>query len=598
MDNKMTVQQFGQLIKQKYPAYKDKDDTEVAQRVLMKYPVYQDKVSDFKPDVSVLGRMMSGQGATQAANKTETKQPEEKKKGILRKVADFFTSSEQGFGKTVGEAGATLSKDFKKAKESQAQLDDMNVKLGEAIISGKKQGKDTTRLEKLYKENTGKVFDLAEIIPSSQKTTKQIAGEALGVAADIASAGTYGKAAQGATSFSRLTGKQITSNLANQGMAKTAGQAFLRYGTQAAKEGAVLGGVYGASEAMKADKSIGEVLKDTATSAAVGGVLGLALGGLSKKNVNEMTINKTKQKARELYAKGLRATKEKYKEKTAQVIPWLLEEKKKGTLASLAKKADEGIALAEKEYEKLGELKGIVSIDGLLNTIDDEMKKMLRPDGSVLSIKETQYKTLQSLKDDLQAFITKDWIAGENIYTRTVNQQKLRELAQDYGADLYETRKSQKTISDSKTLSQIKKVDSKIRELLNKNNPTYAEINEMYHLNTTLKEILDETMKRENSGVMSRLNNWKNYVIGALGLGIGGMSGQYLKSTLASLALVGMSEVANSTWWLTTQAVKKEQFVEKVMRLSAKEMSKVLRYISANGERAFEEFINDQETEF
>lgn len=107
--------------------------------------------------------------------------------GIAEKTAKILsTKSVEALGATLGGALATKSKDVAEAQKSQEALDDMNVKLGEAIISGKKQGKDTSRLEKLYKENTGRIFNLAEIIPETEKTTKQIAGEAIGTLGTIA----------------------------------------------------------------------------------------------------------------------------------------------------------------------------------------------------------------------------------------------------------------------------------------------------------------------------------------------------------------------------------------------------------------------------
>lgn len=46
---KMSVQQFGELIQKKYPQYADKDATEIGKRTLEKYPQYQSKVEGFTP---------------------------------------------------------------------------------------------------------------------------------------------------------------------------------------------------------------------------------------------------------------------------------------------------------------------------------------------------------------------------------------------------------------------------------------------------------------------------------------------------------------------------------------------------------------------
>lgn len=520
------------------------------------------------------------------------KKPEEKSFG--RKFVDFFTSSEQGLGQTFGDAIAVQTRDFKDALKSQDTLDDVNLQLVKKIKE-LEQGGETEKADRLrarLAQNVGLV-QAEELAPSLDKSNKQIAGEALGVAADIASFGTYGTAAKGAKAGVLLTKGQQATNLASKGLAKTGLEAFKRGGIQAAKEGAVLGGAFSASEAMKADESAGQIAKNIALGTVTGGVLGMLLGGLSQRNVNEKAIDKAKQKAIESYTKGLRATKEKYKEKASEVVPWLLEQKEKGTLRQLLKKADDGIELAQKEYEQLGELKGIVSVDGLFKTIDEEMAKMVRPDGNVLSIKKTQFKTLQELKDDLQAFVTKDWIAGQDIQTRTVNQQKLRELAQDYGADLYETRKSLATVLDNKRLSQVKKVDSKIRELLNTNNPEYAKINELYHMNTTLKEVIEETFKRESSGFVKSVMNKVNALTGTGGAVLGMVAtGGYIPAAITGITLVSITEFLRSTLWKTMSAVRKQKFADKMAGKQVDEISRLLRYFIANGKKALDEFLD------
>ena len=125
-----------------------------------------------------------------------------------------------GFGQTIGEAIAVNTKDVKSAQESQTRLDDMNVKVGEAIIAGKKLGKDTSSLEELYKNNTGKIFNLAEIAPSTTKTTKQIIGEGVSTlgATMLGSTGASvaGRLALGATEGGLVSsGKSMGENKSN-----------------------------------------------------------------------------------------------------------------------------------------------------------------------------------------------------------------------------------------------------------------------------------------------------------------------------------------------------------------------------------------------
>lgn len=51
MDNKVTIEQFGQQIKLKYPQYSNLSDREIGEKVLAKYPEYQDRI---KPDEGFL----------------------------------------------------------------------------------------------------------------------------------------------------------------------------------------------------------------------------------------------------------------------------------------------------------------------------------------------------------------------------------------------------------------------------------------------------------------------------------------------------------------------------------------------------------------
>ena len=176
--------------------------------------------------------------------------------------------SVEGFAQTLGEAAAaTFSKDIKQAQESQVGLTDINQKLGQKIVAMKKLGQDTSRLERQYQENSGQVFDVATILPSTQKTKKQIAGEALG---------TLGTAALGASP------------------AKTVAK---RIGL-----GTLVGTGAGAKKALEEDKTFAQGVKTTvvgaATGAAVSGVLE-GLGALISRSKN------LKQGAANIYTKEL-----------------------------------------------------------------------------------------------------------------------------------------------------------------------------------------------------------------------------------------------------------------------------------------------------
>lgn len=518
-------------------------------------------------------------------------QPLQQKKSLGAVATDILVGSEKKLGQTFGDALAVQSKDISGAQKSQTALDDLNAKLAKTIIEQKKQGKDTAKLENIYKQNTGERFDLAKIAPSINKSTKQILGEAGGVALDVLSAGTYGAGARGAKAGQLLTKTQIAKNVVKP-IYKTAGEAFIRGAIKEAPKGAVLGAGFGATSAMQEDKNISEITKAGVTGGITGGIISGVISGLDakKKFLMPKKAEELKQKAIVQYQKGLNSGKEKYKEKGEKIIPELLDKKVWGTFRGLMKKADEGIEMAEKDYEKLGELQGIIGTSDIVNKIDDKMSKMLRPDGTVISIKQTSFNELQKLKDDILAYTTKSWIAGESVETLSAEQQKLRELAQNYGKELYDTRKAMKTINDSKTLSQVKEVDGAIRTLLNSKNPKYAEINKIYSLNTSLKDILIDTAQRTNSHKMIN-------IVRAVGGSGGGMLGAVMGGLPGAIAggitMTAIAEILNSTWYNTLKAVQKNDLANKLLKKSAEELSPTLMLLARQGSKYAEQLLNE-----
>jgi hypothetical protein len=180
-------------------------------------------------------------------------QPEDK--SLLRKVGDLFTRSEQALAETYGGAAATLSKDVKAAQEIPIQEADAERQLVDAIIKNRQEGKDSTRLENALKNLKGTPnANIEDIVPALKKTTKQIAGESLGVITDILGAGTLG----------------------TKGAAQLANPSIKKAMWEGAKLGAGWGAVGSAATAMRENKSTSEILKDT----AIGGATGAALGGL------------------------------------------------------------------------------------------------------------------------------------------------------------------------------------------------------------------------------------------------------------------------------------------------------------------------------
>jgi len=509
---------------------------------------------------------------------------------VLREAVTFLTESEQKFGQTLGDALAVKSKAVTQAQESQEALDSLNQQVAIKIIELKAQGKDTAKLEQVYKNNTEQRFNLEEIAPSVLKSAKQIFGEGVGVATDIASAGTFGTGAIGARTGRLLkTTKQVAAPLA-----KTTKQAFVAGAKATAPTGAAVGAGFGLSSALQEDKNLVDITKQTIKGIATGGILSGILGGLSSTAKFQKTerATKLKQKAVEQYKKGLKATKEKQKENVDKIVDELLEKKIFGSRKKLLAKAEKGIALADDEYEKLGELQGFSSSDELLKRVQKLKERLKTKSGKVLSTNKTKFNALQGLEDDivsLQSYdvLISDLATGE--LKPSVLQQELRELAQQYGNEVYDTRKSIKTVTDSKTLSQVKNVDSAIRDILSSDprNVKYTQINKVKTLNSRLKSVLDETINRQSGQLKTKLTD-------LFGATIGGGLGRLVSLPAAIISTVvggGLVHMLNSTWWNTMQAVNKAKLADKLLQQSQKQLGVTLQLFTRQGIKAVNEFL-------
>lgn len=310
-------------------------------------------VDDFKQKYE--GEQLKPIVSTQPTEKTQ----EPKKASITEKVAKFFSpKSVEGLGATLGGALATKSKDVIEAQKSQEQLDDMNVKLGEAIVSGKQQGKDTSRLEKLYQENTGRVFNLAEVIPETEKTNKQIAGEALG---------TLGTVALGAKPSASVAGRL--------GMATT-------YGAGA-----------GLKSGLEQEMTAPQLATKTAKGAAVGLATGLVFEGVGKllksagAKLGKNVYNKELQPDTKLLTSEIKRNAQTFGEQVRNVVDDTGKPVYVGNYSTLLKKSGEEISNNGQKLEKL-----LVSLDktnpikisrneatkGLVSSLQDEFGSLTK----------------------------------------------------------------------------------------------------------------------------------------------------------------------------------------------------------------------------
>src|SRR3989344_4718519 len=257
-------------------------------------------------------------------------QPEPPKKdSILKTVGKALISSELKFGKSIADAlpsfvPGSAAWTNKQNEELMKQHEGIANNLLKTIKEKKARGEDTTRLQEALqqhlKDTSKPPIDINETNASVNKSAKQIFGEGLGVATDIASFGTYGNAAKGAQTGKLLVKGKMSGVLAKalpegastafQKTIPTATSKLAAFGkgfVEGAKEAVPLGASYGAASSMQVDDDLPTILKKSFGSSVISGVIGGTLSGFANmKNVSPETL---KQEAIESYKKGLSATK-------------------------------------------------------------------------------------------------------------------------------------------------------------------------------------------------------------------------------------------------------------------------------------------------
>lgn len=262
------------------------------------------------------------------SSQTTTEEP--KKEGIFKKIGKALISSELKFGKSIadampsfvpGSAAWTNKQNEEIFKNQQQMMDNLLIQRKKL----KTEGKDTSRIDAAIKDMQEQMskpaIDINETNASVNKTAKQVFGEGLGVAADILSAGSYGKAAQGAQTGKLLiagkTSGKVAGILGKVGIGSTVSptagalpsiigggtkaQAALKGAWQGAKQGftsgAVWGTAQGATRAMQDNKDNADIASDAITGGVVGGVaggtVGVIVGGTSgyinrRREINRM----------------------------------------------------------------------------------------------------------------------------------------------------------------------------------------------------------------------------------------------------------------------------------------------------------------------
>ena len=173
-----------------------------------------------------------------------------------QKIGAGLIQSEKNFGESIAGAILPFTGTGKKFESDQANQMDQKQKLGQIIIKRLREknarGEDTSReREQLTNMGMAESLSMADFNPASQKNAKQVIGEAIGVGADILSAGVYGKAATGLKTgvMGKAIGPTLTAPL-------TRSQGIIRGGVQGALTGAGAGAVQGGARAMQEDKDL------------------------------------------------------------------------------------------------------------------------------------------------------------------------------------------------------------------------------------------------------------------------------------------------------------------------------------------------------
>ena len=212
---------------------------------------------------------------------------------VLGGIGRGLIASEEGFAHSIGKAFGAESGAVNQGSQDITQ----------SALKLRKLAQQTT--DPIKKANYLRMADqqqqtadqMLQSHVASLPSNKQVLGQAAGVALDIASAGTYGKAAQGAKSFKMLSAlptaiQPLTKQAAIEGLKRSASrgfwQGFKEAGIQSAKFGGLWGSTQGAARALQADADAGEVasaaLKGGLIGATTAGIIGGTIGGFQARS--------------------------------------------------------------------------------------------------------------------------------------------------------------------------------------------------------------------------------------------------------------------------------------------------------------------------
>lgn len=213
------------------------------------------------PETPQKSSMREAQPTNKLGNFLTTPKPDD---GLGKKVARGLLGNVKNFGESIGgalAAGSQSQKDLDEAREFKTET---QTRLIKKIKEKREKGEDVTWLLDELKNLEQDPND-AEINPAIEKTGKQVAGEAVGVAADVIGAGSLPSIGKG------LGMKPATTLLG--GLSKGA--------LSGAVQGAGFGGVQGIAKGMQDNKTGKEIAAQGVIGAGLGGVAGGIIGGIT-----------------------------------------------------------------------------------------------------------------------------------------------------------------------------------------------------------------------------------------------------------------------------------------------------------------------------
>lgn len=411
------------------------------------------------------------------------------------------------FGKTLGDAIASPI-GVKSQVSNQNKILDSQTALQKAIIENKKAGKDTSRLEAIYRDNAKALgqgdFNASNVIPSMNKSNKQIIGEGVSTLG-TALLGTGG----GASALARVG------------------------------QGAALGGISSLGSSLEQNKSAKDVAVDTAKGVSLGALISGAfeLGALGiNKAVNLKNSKLLNEASANIYNKELQtpvkevqnAIKYNYKtlgEEVRNVVDDTGKPVYVGTYKTLRQKAENELSkYGQKLEERINQYGGTAttSIDDIFKPIIDQMEN------SYSGLSDTQLKQIDFIKkkvlNQIQEFKTLS--DGGEHYLTVPEMQKAKRVVDNLMKDTDWTRIAQGDAQLAFSAEVKHDVREALRKMINEKSQD-ATIQQLNNRLSTAMTVRDLVARQEAQRAISK----------TFKAGSGGFFGKFIDKVIDDLVL-------------------------------------------------------------